>query len=922
MNVRLISTVLCSCSIIALNAGANELTTNPAGVSSISEDFANSENEELIVAVKYRKKQFLSQGMAAYAVGGDIALPLEQLMFLVEFPIQVASGSRKAAGWFIRENRRFSLNLDTLTVVSDGKNFKIPKGQIKVVGGEVYVPSKLLAQWFPLDINSDLRALGVTIFPREKTAIDKKNEREKRRFGSAYQVSAKNPEQRTPYNLITPPSINANLGVGYNSSSERDILSNYSIRAFGDLAYMSGELALIGNQEELTDARLKLSRSNPRGGLLGVMNATRFDIGDISGTAIPLVGFGAYGRGIQIARRPNGYVGGLETITIEGIKNTGYDVELYRNNILVNAIQSGSATRYEFKDLDLLSGLNEFRIEFYGPQGQRNTRIEQYYAGTGNLKKGEVNYDVSISQPGKTVFDVGSRSSTNYTGSDLVGSARVDYGINSKLSVRGGGAFIPITDSDKRLGYAFLGATSEYGGYINNLDLAYDDNNGSAWGYGVSKKLGNLDIALSYRQYSDNYFSNRSIATSDQTGLKSRVTVGVNRHSRRTSNKKILFSVGAKASESRYYDGRKDQGLDLDLTGQYKRLQVATSLNYSRSSSSSNDVLSGRTQVSIGSLNYGSLRLSADYKVRPDQELTNTKLSFHRRLSNRRSANETGRLLNRGLQMSVGYEKDHIADTSSISASLNKPFKFATVGLTATRELESLDGNDDTSVFLTIDFGTFTDKKTMKTRFFNDNRTLAATRVKTFLDENRNSVFDIGEAPLADVSLRGYNRTTGKTNANGEALLIGVANNDWVDIGINPSGISEPYTQPANNGFAVLNRPGVVSELSMPVIYTSEVEGTVMMLKPAENDSMPLANVEIQALQRNPKTGKTEIVGRTTTSFDGFYALANIPVGQFELRIDPAQLKRLAIKNGQSKQLKTNKNQNFLAGQNFNLQRN
>jgi len=926
MNLRLIGTVICSCSI-ALTATANEPKPSPSALEArVDQDFSNSENEELIVAVRYRKKNFLSQGMPAYAASGDIALPLSQLMFLVEFPIQVTGNSLKASGWFIKENRRFSLDLDKLSVTSDNKSFTIPKGQIKVVGGEMYIPSKLLSQWFPLDITSDLRALGVIIVPRELTAIDEKNERERRKFGSAYQVLARNPEHHTPYNAITPPSISANLAVGYNSSSKRDLLSNYTIRAFGDLAYMGGELTLIGNQEELTDARLKLSRRNPRGGLFGGLNATRFEIGDISGTSIPLVGFGAYGRGVQIARRPAGYVGGLEKITIEGIRTAGYDVELYRNNVLVNAIQSGTGTRYEFKDLDLLSGLNEFRIEFYGPQGQRNTKIEQYYAGTGNLKKGELNYDVSISQPGKTVFDVGALSNKDYIGDDLVGSARVDYGINSKLSVRGGGAFIPIPNSEKRLGYGFVGASSEYGGFLNNFDLAYDDNDGSAWSYSLSKKLRNVDVTLGYRKYSDNYYTNRNNVDADLNGLKSVASVGLNTHSLRPLNKKTLFSVGAKASNSEYYNGTSIKGLDLDLSGQYKRVKVASSLSY-RDSSSADEVLTGRTQLNIGSTDSGSLRLSADYNIRPDEELTNTKVSVHRRLFNRRNTHGSRELNNNrwlrdsGLQLAASYEKNHIADTSSVSASITKPFKFATVGLSATRELESLD-DKDTSIYLTVDFGTFTDKKTMRTQFFNDTRTLAATRVKAFIDEDSNGIFDSGETPLADVNVRGFNRAKGKTDVNGEALLLGVANYDWVDVGIDASSMSVPYTQPSSQGFAVLNRPGVVSELTIPVIRTSEVEGTIMLLKPADGDAMPLANVEVQALRRNPKTGKAEIVARTTSSFDGFYALANIPIGQIELRIDPAQLKRLAIKDGQPIKLTTDKNKNFFADQNFNLKRN
>lgn len=183
------------------------------------ENFAGG-NGDLIVAVMFRKENApLSDGMMAYAAGDDIALPLEQFMFLIEFPIQVSKDGRRAEGWFIRENQHFSLNLDAGTVVSNGKSFSINKANIRVADGDLYVPAHLLSQWFPLEIKSNLRALEVTVTPRESIALDDRQERSKKGFGVTYMPRAVNPEHDTPYQMFTPPALDVNMGAGYSSGN-------------------------------------------------------------------------------------------------------------------------------------------------------------------------------------------------------------------------------------------------------------------------------------------------------------------------------------------------------------------------------------------------------------------------------------------------------------------------------------------------------------------------------------------------------------------------------------------------------------------------------------------------------------------------------------------------------------------------------
>ena len=64
--------------------------------------------------------------------------------------------------------------------------------------------------------------------------------------------------------------------------------------------------------------------------------------------------------------------------TFRGDLPEGWEVELYQNRALIGFQQSRPDGLYEFNNVPLVFGLNEFRLVFYGPQGQRREETARF----------------------------------------------------------------------------------------------------------------------------------------------------------------------------------------------------------------------------------------------------------------------------------------------------------------------------------------------------------------------------------------------------------------------------------------------------------------------------------------------------------------------------------------------------------------
>ena len=75
----------------------------------------------------------------------------------------------------------------------------------------------------------------------------------------------------------------------------------------------------------------------------------------------------------------------------------GWDVELYRNGILLASLIVDDTGFYEFSDVELFGGENDFELFFYGPQGEIRNREIAFPVTSAFLSAQNNTYDISVS---------------------------------------------------------------------------------------------------------------------------------------------------------------------------------------------------------------------------------------------------------------------------------------------------------------------------------------------------------------------------------------------------------------------------------------------------------------------------------------------------------------------------------------------
>ena len=143
-------------------------------------------------------------------------------------------------------------------------------------------------------------------------------------------------------------NIRATTGHGRRSTSE------YDLRASGDVAFMNADLFVSGNRDDaVSDMRFVLRRRDPDRGLVGPLHLSLIEVGDTSSISEPIGVRTRTGRGIVIGNLPVDQTSVFDKIDLRGELPIGYEVELYRNDVLIGSIDQGVNGRYEFVQVPL-----------------------------------------------------------------------------------------------------------------------------------------------------------------------------------------------------------------------------------------------------------------------------------------------------------------------------------------------------------------------------------------------------------------------------------------------------------------------------------------------------------------------------------------------------------------------------------------
>ncbi|NQY74999.1 MAG: hypothetical protein HRT90_09590, partial [Candidatus Margulisbacteria bacterium] len=387
---------LCVCIILTL-----------AVLSHASSDTIQDEN--LVIADMRLGGIILSKGVMSYIDQERLFLPFLEFCELLEFPIKRSEKDEWVTGWFLDRGRPFKLDFINQTVHISKQKTTFSSQSVIDNGGEIYVRKSVLEKWFPVNIVYEKVTQTIQMTSRELLPIEMKLERERKRRALSQKYSVQNESlshthiYQSPYQLASLPFMDLRANIYPSQSKQR---MNINTVMTGDLFYFTQNTILSFDPEKgLTSGRMTLSRTQPNGGIWGPMDATTVAFGDIFSNAIPLINDAHSGTGIRISNFSPSHRNDFGTITLNGSGQENWEVELYRNEMLMDFQLISAENLYSFTDIPLVSGLNTLTLKFYGPFGQTYTKTHKYLMSPEMIDPQKWLYRFSFLSQHQQIFD-------------------------------------------------------------------------------------------------------------------------------------------------------------------------------------------------------------------------------------------------------------------------------------------------------------------------------------------------------------------------------------------------------------------------------------------------------------------------------------------------------------------------------------
>jgi hypothetical protein len=838
--------------IAALLALVLVLTAAP-GILAQEADVMLPVSEEDLLILEVRAARYLaSNGILGYRHGDQVLLPLGELAAALEYAIFAYPDRGRVEGWLIDEERSFELDVGARRVEIGDRQLGIDEPCLYVNPDDVFVTSDVLMQWWPVDIEVDLRGLRVLVTPREPVPLVARLEREAMwaRMDRRSRGDPDYPRREAGYRMAAWPFLDATVAI---DRDEEETRWEGSLLSRGDLARMS-VTGFLGYDDRVNDdwtAWLRAGRQDREGRLLGPLHATSVSVGDVASSAIPLIASSRRGRGVRVSNRPIGSVSQFDAVDVNGDAPPGWQVELYLDGALHDLQTASSDGGYSFAAVPLHLGLNTIRAVLYGPNGQKREQVRTYNIRSGMWGRGHLHYDVSTLQAGRSI--VGSRTSAGdvQAEGEWLHQVTLGYGLSPTTTVTG--AYVRATADEGVRDYAHLQLLQSVGPIFMQAVGVKDLASGQGGSVSAQTRLGRQSLLLSYSQF-DDLVSGSSESRDDLARrAEARLSGSVVREGRPWLNYRFKWQ----------HDAYDEQGIQTDFLSGYlgkswNGFNLSNELRqYLRSGEGS--VNSTQGQLLASGYVHG-VRVLGDllYDVSRGDGVQAAGITAARQFTPRLSGQITGR-------------RSFLDDGSTyLQANLDWRLRPVKLGLRARHDSY---GGSTIGVSATTSLARAPDRG----GWLLSGRKLTsqgAALVQAFIDRDHDGAFGGGDETLAGV---GFGRNDLwreiRTADDGRAFLPGLQANQFVNVKVDLETVEDPYLVPVHDGLTTVVHPGGVSSLAFPFHYVGEIEGVV-----ARDHALtrPLRNIGLELLDEHG-----DRVATAVSEFDGFYLFQDVLPGDY-----------------------------------------
>ena len=800
---------------------------------------------------------------------GEILLSLRDVAEVLQMPIIIDGEGKTAKGWYIREDKTFQLDLNAHTVRTDVGVFT-PSDAVTAEDGDILVPVREFGQWVDFKLTPRIATQDLNIEPAVRLPIQERYMRRK-----AQNRYEKVPEPSLPlssdeYRVLGVPTIDVATRSSYQkrgTDASGDSRHNATIRAVGDAGY--GTLttqAQLNETDNLSSLRVNYQQESTKPELLGPLKARRFELGDVTTARVPLGGVVGQELGVRVTNTDELRTFTTPTTGISGTGFPGWDVELYRNNQLIGFRAIGDDGFYNFENVNLFVKNNNFKLIFYGPQGE--VREENVFVPVNNgLTRGESVYDVSVSLDGENTYN-DDRGIQREDDGALNVSAIYEKPIAPGTTVSAGLRSSEHQGERNTVGNVGMSTTALQ--TLVNAGIASDDEGDLAAELTLRRDFGEHQFSNTSEWRAAHFDTQSSGGDGDIGVLRNNLSVTgpipINLGRRPRYNLNTSYSVDTNDDYALYASA----GFNTSI----KRFTFNEQLLY-RAGNTLPDDISSITGLT-GAYGLNRLRLSAEYAIKPESELRNVLARYNRRFSNK-------------LDFELGVTNRHQLKVTEYSAKLDWQAGFIRLSPTVT-----YDTQQDFFAGLNTRFGLLRDPSDGRVKMYDRNITnLGGASAFVFLDKDGDGVFNGEDEPIEGAVVRApQNGGLEATDEHGIALFSRMGALRLTDVYLDQESLEDPSWVSGFEGISVIPREGYIAEVKFPVHYAGELDGSVYIRAVSlpegvdsdatvKSEPVSLRGVTLALYNQDGEAEQT-----VTTDSSGFYYFTLIPPGRYLLIID------------------------------------
>lgn len=860
--------------------------------SSLSEVKSRPDSELLVLKINLARQTLLDAIIAYQDSETDrYYIALADFVYALEFPIETDPINQTAKGWFLNESTSFDLDIKAETLSIKGQTYNLNYLDLEMHDDGIYVSLEALQKWFPITLDVNFNELAIIVESLEPLPIELRMMRDANRSNMRSNLNDQiYPKADIDHPTFSIPVVDTSTQLLYtdNETTGQDTRLSFSADSKSIIANQDVDFSFseTTNDNLQPTMRLTVGRKDNDKTLFEPIGFTEYSMGDVITLGQPLISKSNTGRGVYVSSFPITYnrQSRDNTTILRGTLLSGYQVDLLRNGQIIDFIEAPNDDgEYVFEDVVLYDGLNIFKLVFYGPQGQKETKEERIYVSNSRTKEGEFNFSGSIIEDNTNLLT--NRTNTDVDTGELRSTMEVEYGISAETSLYGSYSAYSL-DGENR-SYVMTGYGTSLAGISTNLRLATSNDSGRAYGIQLQSEIANIQWQLNHNIYTD-FISEETtenllpgiIETDTEFRFNGSLPIGFNNI--------LPFSVKI-THQTDALDNRLTDS-SLRLTQNISKVRLTAEVN--------NIVQTNREDETSVTFFVSSrfddftIRGDTTYEMRPDSRLESASITTDFHVSedtNLRAGYRYNKSTVTTNTLSLGVSQKY--DTAHVNFNLSHSDQGNTTGIIGLSKSFAYDALNDHLLE--------SDKKLTR------NAILSA---RVFLDENNNSIFDEGDHYLENVGFEGNGiKKEQTTDENGLIYLAGLRPQSGSPLQINPTTLGDPFLRSVHEKESYDLRAGAVYHKEFPVVRIGEIDGSVITTLNGAKEGAQSIYVTLS----KPHADNYSL--RTRTEFDGFVLFQDVPMGDYLINLDQEQITKLGYCPTQARYIAISADEPFLS---------